>query len=214
MMLLGIDSCGAVGTIALARSSGDTVSPFAQTKMEGKTFAAQIAPALREILAAQGLGREDIEAIVVVNGPGSFTGVRIGVSSAKALAEALGVPLLAVSRLAVLAFKANTEAAALDAGRGEFYFRRQTNEALVAPEEIRERLHGALAVCEESAARVFSGAVLVDAPTAAEALVYAAPRLRARDFDDVAALDGNYVRRSDAELFAKPGARLSTIAKA
>ena len=108
---------------------------------------------------------------------------------------------VAVSRLAVLAGKAGTNAAALDAGRGEFYFRLDKAEALLTPEEIRTRLEGPLAVCEESALQAFPDAILVQPPTAADALRFALPRLAANDFDDVAAVDGNYVRRSDAELF-------------
>jgi tRNA threonylcarbamoyladenosine biosynthesis protein TsaB len=206
-MLLGIDTCGASGTIALVRWSDGAVSPLVQAELAGKTFAAQLVPKIQDLLASQGSNLEDLKAIVVVNGPGSFTGLRIGVSSGKALAEALSLPLLAVSRLAVLAQKAQADMAALDAGRGEFYFREQKQEALFTPEEIRMRLIGTLAVYEESAALAFPEAVLVDPPTAVDALVYAEPRLVAKEFDDIAMLDGNYVRRSDAELFVTPGAR-------
>lgn len=206
-MLLGIDTCGALGTIALARWNDGTVSLLVQAELAGKTYAAQLVPKIQDLLAAQGSSLEDLKAIVVVNGPGSFTGVRIGVSSAKALAEALSLPLVAVSRLAVLAQKAQADMAALDGGRDEYYFREQKQESLFTPEEVRGRLNGTLAVCEENAAHAFPAAVLVDPPTAADALVCAVPRLQAKDFDDIAMLDGNYVRRSDAELFAKPGAR-------
>src|SRR5271156_3143634 len=206
-MLLGIDTCGATGTIALTRCSNDAVSLVAQVELAGKTYAAQFVPKINELLEAQDSVSEELKAIVVVNGPGSFTGVRIGVSSAKALAEALRIPLLAVSRLAVLAQKAGTDAVALEAGRGGFYFRAQSRETLLTPEEIRKQLSGALGVCEESAAQSFREVVLVDPPSAADALVFAMPRLQAKRFDDVAMLDGNYVRRSDAELFAKQGDR-------
>ena len=206
-MLLGIDTCGATGTIALARWNDESVSLVAQTELAAKTYAAQFVPMIHELLEAQGSGPEDLKAIVVVNGPGSFTGVRIGVSSAKALAEALGIPLLAVSRLAVLAQNGGNGAAALDAGRGEFYFRVQSKEMLLNPEEIRKQFSDALVVCEESAADVFPEAVLIEPPSGADALVFATSRLFAKDFDDVATLDGNYVRRSDAELFAKQGDR-------
>jgi tRNA threonylcarbamoyladenosine biosynthesis protein TsaB len=206
-MLLGIDTCGASGTIALVRWSDGAVSHLVQAELAGKTFAAQLVPKIQDLLASQGSNLEDLKAIVVVNGPGSFTGLRIGVSSSKALAEALSLPLLAVSRLAVLAQKAQADMAVLDGGRDEYYFRKQKQESLFTPEEVRRRLNGTLAVCEENVAHAFPAALLVDPPTAADALVYAVPRLQAKDFDDIAMLDGNYVRRSDAELFAKPGAR-------
>lgn len=202
-MLLGIDTCGAVGTVALASRSDGTVSQVEQKELAGKTYSAQLVPMIQELLGERGLGPKDLEAVVVVHGPGSFTGVRVGVSTAKALAESLDIPLLAVSRLAVLAHKAGTEAAALDAGRSEFYFRQRADEALLQPEEIRRGFRGSLAVCEESAAQVFPEAMRVEPPSASDALVFALPRLLALDFDDVMLIDGNYLRRSDAEIFAK-----------
>jgi tRNA threonylcarbamoyladenosine biosynthesis protein TsaB len=202
-MLLGIDTCGAVGTVALAHWEDGAVSPVAQAELAGKTYSAQLVPKIQELLEERGLSPRDIEAVVVVHGPGSFTGVRIGVSSAKALAEAREIPLIAVSRLAVLEHKARAEAAALDAGRGEFYFRAQGHEELLTRQEINDRVTGIIAVCEDNAVLAFQDALRIDPPNAADALIYAVPRLVARDFDDVAAVDGNYVRRSDAEIFAK-----------
>ena len=61
-----------------------------------------------------------------------------------------------------------------------------------------------LAICEVKAAAAFPEVQMVDQPTAADALAVALPRLLAKDFDDLGSLDGNYLRRSDAELFAKP----------
>jgi len=206
VMLLGIDTCGGMGTVALARWSDETISLIGQKEIAGKTYSAELVPKMQELLAEQRVELQDLEAVVVVRGPGSFTGVRIGLSSAKALAEALNIPLLAVSRLAVLTHKAGTDAAVLDAGRGEFYFGAISGEALLLPGEVRERLLGRLAICEESAARVFPEAILADPPSAADALLFAIPRLRGNDFDDVATIDGNYLRRSDAELFAKRAA--------
>ncbi len=206
MMVLGIDTCGVMGSIALARVEGGAVLVLAKTELAGKTYSAQLVPATRALLGTQSVDAGALDAVVVVNGPGSFTGVRIGVSSAKGLAEGLGIPLLAVSRLAVLAWKADTERAALDAGRGEFYFRDGSLETLRAAKDVSWSLPGGLAICEESTLRVFPEAALIDAPTAEDAIRFAAPRLLAGDFADVATLDGNYVRRSDAEIFAKaPG---------
>ncbi len=209
-MLLGIDTCGGLGTVALARWNGGAISVLGQKELAGKTYSAELVPKIQELLEEQGVGLQELEAVVVVHGPGSFTGVRIGVSSAKALAEALNIPLLAVSRLAVLAHKAETEAAVLDAGRGEFYFGTSSGEALLMPGEIRERVLGRRAVCEDSTALVFPEAVPADPPSAADALTFAVPRLRRRDFNDVATIDGNYLRRSDAELFAKHNRGLAT----
>lgn len=205
-MLLAIDTCGTTGSVALARWDGETVSILAHADLPGKTFSAQLVAKIRELLEERSVAVHDLTAIVVVNGPGSFTGVRIGVSAAKGLAEALRIPVIALSRLSLLASKAGMQSAALDAGRGEYYFGRygggQAMEALISADELREQ--GPFAICEPALARLWPAALLVPAPDASEALEAAIARLRAQDYDDVAALDGNYLRRSDTELFARP----------
>jgi tRNA threonylcarbamoyladenosine biosynthesis protein TsaB len=211
-MLLAIDTCGATGSIALGRWNDDqAVSVIAEATLANKTYAAEFVPKLKELLAEHGRSLAEIAAIVVVHGPGSFTGVRIGVSSAKGLAEALAIPIVAVSRLAVLAHKAGSDTAAIDAGRGQFYFGAQPQELLLTPDESRLVSVGTLAVCEETAARSFPEAIFIDPPSAADALMYAVPRLLAKDFDDAAVIDGNYVRRSDAELFARPATQAAPV---
>lgn len=208
MIVLAIDTCGPLGSVALGRVDPQDVLVLGETELAGRTYSAQLVPAVRALLANEKMDAAQLEAIVVANGPGSFTGIRVGVSSAKGFAEALNVPILAVSRLAVLAWKAATDAAALDAGRGEFYFRDGEHEALVTSKGIALSGPGSLAVCEPAAHSGFPDAVLVAAPSAADALRFAAPRLLASDFADTTALDGNYVRRSEAELFAKPSGKL------
>jgi tRNA threonylcarbamoyladenosine biosynthesis protein TsaB len=207
-MLLGIDTCGSTGTIALAQREGDQIAVRGTAELANKTYAALLIPRLRALLETHHVSLQEMEAIVIVNGPGSFTGVRVGVSAVKGLAEATNIPVLAVSRLKVLAQKARTPYAALDAGRGEFYFGDYTDghhEALMSVEELRAGASvSELAICEEKAAAAFSEAQMVNQPTAADALAVALPRWLAKDFDDLASLDGNYLRRSDAELFAKP----------
>ncbi len=203
MKVLAIDTCGPAGSITVGSVEDEAVEVLALTELAGKTYSAQLVPAIRLMLENLHIKVETLGAIVVVNGPGSFTGIRVGVSTAKGFAEALGTPTVAVSRLALLAWKAGLERAALDAGRGEFYFRNHTSELLLGAEDIPAT--EPVSVCEENAVRVFPQAVLVEAPTAGDALRFAASRVREEDFADMAALDGNYVRRSDAEIFAKAG---------
>jgi tRNA threonylcarbamoyladenosine biosynthesis protein TsaB len=207
-MLLGIDTCGSIGTVALAQREGDQIVVLASAELAGKTYAALLVPRIRALLEASEVSLPQIEAIVIVNGPGSFTGVRVGVSVVKGLAEALKTPVIAVSRLAVLAQNGQTPYAAFDAGRGEFYFGDYAgghHEALVSVDELRAAASiSTVAICEEKTAAAFPDALLVSQPTAADALATALPRLLKKDFDDLAALDGNYLRRSDAELFARP----------
>ena len=212
-MLLSIDTCGSSGSIALARLEGDTLDVFAEADLAAKTYSARLVPAIAELLAAERASVANLAAIIVTRGPGSFTGIRIGLSTAKGLAEPHALPILAVSRLAVLAHKAGCQAAALDASRHEFYFGRYDDplrEALLSQDAFEREaatLGSHLAVCEPSIHALAPAATLVDAPTAADALHFALSRLRARDFDDPVTLDGNYVRRSDAEIFSQPGGR-------
>jgi tRNA threonylcarbamoyladenosine biosynthesis protein TsaB len=207
-----------LGTIALARLKDDEPEILSQTELPGKTYSAQLVPAIRGLLAHHSAAIADLTAIVVTSGPGSFTGIRIALSTAKGLAEAHSIPILAVSRLAVLAHKAQiqtspglnsqVQAAALDASRHEFYFGDYSapspRESLLTAAQLGENaLSHHIAICEESALAVAPAATLVPPPTAADALRFALPRLRAHDYDDPVTLDGNYLRRSDAEIFAK-----------
>ncbi|HEX4068258.1 MAG TPA: tRNA (adenosine(37)-N6)-threonylcarbamoyltransferase complex dimerization subunit type 1 TsaB [Acidobacteriaceae bacterium] len=209
-MLLSIDTCGSLGTVALVRPENDEPVVLGQTELAGKTYAAQLVPAVRELLLAHNVRPSQIVTIVVTKGPGSFTGIRIGLSTAKGLAEAGHIPIVAVSRLAVLAYKGRTTAAALDASRGEFYlgdFSSAPTERLLARDHFLERaalLAEYLAVCEDVVHAAAPESTVVEPPTAADALRFALPRLRAGDYDDPVILDGNYLRRSDAEIFAKP----------
>ncbi|HTW49223.1 MAG TPA: tRNA (adenosine(37)-N6)-threonylcarbamoyltransferase complex dimerization subunit type 1 TsaB [Acidobacteriaceae bacterium] len=214
-MLLSIDTCGAVGTVALARRKDEGVEALALTGIAGKTYSARLAPTIREVLAAQGARVSELVTIVVTNGPGGFTGIRIGLATAKGLAELHGTPVIAVSRLAVLAHKAGKRAAALDASRGEFYVGEYgTDLSTGASERLLTRDHflqlsstlgGDLTVCETGAQALAPAATLVPPPTAMDALEYALPRVRAGAFDEAMTLDGNYLRKSDAEIFAPHG---------
>lgn len=212
-MLLAIDTCGPSGSIALARLYGDALDVIAETPLAGKTYSASLVPAIGEMLADHRTAVADLAAIIVTKGPGSFTGIRIGLSTAKGLAEAHGIPIVAVSRLAVLALTARTHSAALDASRHEFYlgsYGENHREALIDREAFEREaaaLGPNLACCEAVVHHLAPAAILAAPPTAADALRFTLDRLRARDFDDPLTLDGNYLRRSDAEIFSQPGAR-------
>jgi tRNA threonylcarbamoyladenosine biosynthesis protein TsaB len=214
MRLLLIDTCGSEGSVALADSSG----VIAKETLPGRSASERLIPVLREMLKSAGWSLGELTAIVVVHGPGSFTGVRVGVSAVKGLSEAGGVRVIAVSQLALLAAVAGDDVAGevcavLDAGRGEFYCgvyvgRRCVREALLDREGVVSASAGATRVVvweervEESLADLRPR--LVREPGAEDALPFAVERIAAGSFDDVAALDANYLRRTDAEIFAKP----------
>jgi tRNA threonylcarbamoyladenosine biosynthesis protein TsaB len=217
MLVLGIDTCGPAGSVALGRLDGHKMEILGQIELEGRTYSATLVAAIGKLLKRLGTGLKDVGCMVVVNGPGSFTGVRVGLSAVKGLAEGTGIPVVAVSRLEVLRLKAGVLSAALDAHRHEVFLRVETagptvTEMLAGVEELSAIGSGALrvAVCDEAAGALLAancpGAELmrVKAPTAADALELAAGRVQGGDFADVALLDGHYLRRSDAEIFGAP----------
>ncbi len=121
--VLGLDTCGAEASLALAQLTVSGMKPIQETTLAARTAGSLLTGALRDLLVASNLAPAELRAMAVVRGPGSFTGMRIGLSVAKALSEAAGMPLVAVSRLAVLAAITHADCVALDAGRGNLYVR-------------------------------------------------------------------------------------------
>ena len=243
MKILLIDTCGATGSIAIAETD-PRPAIVADTSLPGRTASERLVPAIKALAAHTNVGLKSLAAIVVVSGPGSFTGVRIGLSAAKGLCAALDVPLVAISRLAVLAHLAAPWPGArvyalLDAGRGEFYLGVYADGAALQ-EAMLTRAHVLAAIgspspgpaspnsggdggvgndrpaaivvaCEPAVAEALASLDprLVAGPGAADALPLALRRIQNHDFDDPATLDANYLRRTDAEIFAKPVAAKS-----
>lgn len=214
-LVLGIDTCGPMGSVALARVGVGGVEVLGQKELEGRSYSATLIVAVDELLSEFDAGLGSLRAIVIVNGPGSFTGVRVGVSAVKGLAEGRGVGVVPVSRLEVLAMKAGFGSAALDAHRGEVFLRLGDGRELLAGKDelgVVDRPEKIVA-CDDAAADLLQLAWLdaelirVDAPTAADAIALCAERVAADDFADVALLDGHYLRRSDAEIFGDAAVR-------
>jgi tRNA threonylcarbamoyladenosine biosynthesis protein TsaB len=167
------------------------------------------------MLRKAGLDLRALRTLLVVNGPGSFTGIRVGLSTTKGLAHAIGIPVVAISRLAVLASLAGVQGdflALLDAGRNEFYARRVEREWLASFEEIAALAEAGvpLVIASAGAETKIAERLAAWRPArvgpldACAAVRVALARLRSGAADDLAALDANYLRRSDAELFARP----------
>jgi tRNA threonylcarbamoyladenosine biosynthesis protein TsaB len=218
-LLLGIDTCGPSGSVALGRFFGALVEILGKTELEGRGYSATLVAAVAELLKIAGVALKDLDAIVAVNGPGSFTGVRVGLSAVKGLAEAARIPVVAVSRLEVLAWKTGVGSAALDAHRNEVFLRlhkagQAARELLAGADQLAQiRLEGVrVACCDDAADGLLRKAwpevelVRTEAPAAADALRLCAPRVEAGEFVDLALLDGHYLRRSDAEIFGAFGA--------
>jgi len=230
-MLLAIDSCGAVGGIALGEEAAehryegrDTSSSSGQgtgrsrlwfREMLGRSYSESLLPTVDEILREAEVSLDQVMCVMVVRGPGSFTGIRIGVSAAKGLAEGLAVPLIALSRLELLARRnpGGSAVAVLDAGRGEFFagFYREgvcETEALLTRDALSQAVAGSglpVLACEPE---VFSALgdlspTFVSAPTAVDALTVGGERFLAGSFDDVGTVEANYLRRSESEMLAR-----------
>ncbi len=223
-LILAIDTCGPTGSVALGRLAGRDLEILGQIELAGKTYSATLVAAVSELLRSAGTELRGLGGIVVVNGPGSFTGVRVGLSAVKGLAEGTEIPVVAFSRLEVLSRKSGVPSAALDAHRGEVYLRLERSgarpvELLAGPAELAaiDPAPVRVVVCDDGAATlasVWPGTQLVKAaaPVAADAFRLGEARLTAGIFADLALLDGHYLRRSDAEIFGTESERNPAVA--
>jgi tRNA threonylcarbamoyladenosine biosynthesis protein TsaB len=146
MLLLATDTSGRSGSIALARGDvDDNCEVIEVVSLSGGTFSAQLVPQIAALLTKHEFGKHDIEAFAVASGPGSFTGLRIGLAAIKALAEILQKPIASVSLLEAVAVGAKVKGrvmALLDAGRGEVYcgeYDVSGQSALVRTERLLKR---------------------------------------------------------------------------
>jgi tRNA threonylcarbamoyladenosine biosynthesis protein TsaB len=231
MLLLATDTSGRSGSIALAR--GDTAAAcevIEVAPLDGGTFSAQLVPQIAELLAKHGFGKHDIGAFAVASGPGSFTGLRVGLAAIKALAEILGKPIAAVSQLEAVAVGAGVQGmvlAILDAGRGDVYcgdydvtggsahvrterlIKGEDFFAEVRQSEARDRLapKARLATSDKLLAEAATSAGLsislvepIDAGTIAR---LGWRKIQAGETVSPERLEANYIRRTDAEILAK-----------
>src|SRR4051794_39055188 len=101
MLLLVTDTSGKNGSVALARASESAepseVQVIETVPLAGGTFSAQLVPQIAAMLAKHEFRKTDLDALVVVSGPGSFTGLRVGLAAIKGLAEILNKPIVPVS---------------------------------------------------------------------------------------------------------------------
>jgi len=164
-LLLSVDTCGPSGSVALGQLNFTSLTILGLTPLEGRSYSATLVAAVADLLANNGASLRDLQAIVAVNGPGSFTGVRVGLSAIKGLAEPASTPVVAVSRLVVLAMKAKLGSSALDAHRHEVFLRIGSNgtegmESLAGHAELAaiDPTPAQIAVCDEAAADLLANA--------------------------------------------------------
>jgi tRNA threonylcarbamoyladenosine biosynthesis protein TsaB len=123
--LLGFDTSTAASSACVLRADGESfeVIPPPERLVRRAAHASELMPAVAQVMERSGLDWPELDAIAVGVGPGAFTGLRIGVTTARALAHAAGLPLRPVSSLAALAagIDAEERLAVIDAKRGEVF---------------------------------------------------------------------------------------------
>lgn len=219
MLLLAVDTSGKQGSIALARGRTDgSCEVIEVVALEGGTFSAQLIPQIADLLSKHGFQKKDLGGFVVASGPGSFTGLRVGLAAVKALGEATRKPIAAVSLLEAVAVAGKGKVlAALDAGRGEVYlgdYEVGASEAKMVSERLVTRTE--LVGIAAGQTTIAAGKELAEALTAQRISVreIVHPRsdviaglgwrkILARETVLPGALEANYIRRTDAEIFAK-----------
>ncbi len=215
-MLLAIDTSTRTTGVALYNEAG-LVDVLQWQSQNNQTR--ELAPAVLRLLDRQGMTAAGLTTVAVALGPGSFTGLRVGLSLAKGMCLGLGVPIIGISTLAAIAWDLRTEAlpavAALDAGRGHYW------AAVFAPEhdylttpvlpeveplpELLKRVAGPAVYTGELSEEV---CLLIASSRGAEARIVAPPRervaalaalawrrLAAGQSDDLATLQPQYLSR-------------------
>jgi tRNA threonylcarbamoyladenosine biosynthesis protein TsaB len=217
MLILGIDTSGRSGSIALVRSAPEISETLDLVPLEGGTFSAQLVPQIAELLQKHGFTKQQIDGFAVVSGPGSFTGLRIGLAAIKGLAEILQKPIAPVSLLEALALAANREGniiAALDAGRGEVYVgayearngnaRCSSERILALPELLTSAAGEHIVTPDEKLAEALRQkgvhVTAVPQPQADYIARLGHQKLQAARTVTPEALDASYIRRTDAEI--------------
>jgi tRNA threonylcarbamoyladenosine biosynthesis protein TsaB len=247
MLILAIDTSGQSGGITLAEANVGSFRVIESAAIAGGTFSAQLIPTLAALLKKHGHGGKDLDGFAAASGQGSFTGLRVGLSAIKGLAETLEKPIAVVSILQAVAAGIVWAAGgnslnhpigrvAIDASRKEVFFGeyeclhpvapKMISESLITLSELADRikLWGATSNLATPDASVIdalrklidpnlfsqgfgfcmtSEISPVNRPTSEDIASLGAAKLLAGETVSVEALDANYLRRSDAEIFFK-----------
>jgi tRNA threonylcarbamoyladenosine biosynthesis protein TsaB len=226
MLILAIDTSWKHGSLALARGDGRNFELLETASLTGGAFSAELVPQIAAVLARRNLRKQEIDGFAAVSGPGSFTGLRVGLAAVKGLVEVLKKPIATVSVLEALALASGVTGrvfAALDAQRGEVFLgeydvRLKTLQATSLRQESLLTRQAFLAVLPARSTVVTPDASIaalvmpvgttlrqIERPGAEAIARIGLRKILAGQTVAADALDANYVRRSDAEIFSKPG---------
>jgi len=223
MLVLGIETSTAVSSVAIGGEQGMIASSLLA---RGRGHAEFLVPAVRFATEQSGVSLSSIGGVAVGIGPGLFTGMRVGLATAKAFAQALGVPIVGIASLDLLAFEVRYTTrlicACVDARRGEVFsaFYRQvpggvqrigeysvwTPERLAA--EVESRVEdvlfigdGALVYRQHlSGLRTEFASQSRAYPNAAGLIELALPRFIREETDSLYDLEPLYLRKADAQI--------------
>jgi tRNA threonylcarbamoyladenosine biosynthesis protein TsaB len=227
MLLLAIDTSGKQGSIALARAGeptadGGDFEVIEIAPLVGGTFSAQLIPQIADLLSSNGFTKNGIGAFAVGAGPGSFTGLRIGLAAVKALAEVLVKPIAAVSLLEACAVASAAQGkvmSVLDAGRGDVYVgeyeipadaAQVPRERMLGRSEFLAQAKGWTVVTPDfvlaEASRAVGLTVSILAPiSAADVARLGWSKIQRGQTVAPEQLEANYIRRTDAEMLERIG---------
>ena len=212
-MILAIDTTAEFGSIALVEHE-HVVEEVLLHSPDG--FGHILYDHIARLLDRHQVRLTNIDCFAAASGPGSFTGVRIGLAAVQGLAEATGKPVVAVSNLQALACFgwADLRATVLDARRGEIYGAIYDRDLNLRSPEVVMKFQDWIKSLPASGIELIStnpapfapfigGMPVVTAPRALASAIgwIAGRRFSAGETLDPAQVDANYVRRSDAELF-------------
>lgn len=209
-MILSLDTTSEFGSIALTECE-KTVEEVALHSPDG--FGHVLFQHIQALLARHSVAVRDLDCLAAASGPGSFTGVRVGLSAVKGLAEAAGKRVVAISNLRALASfgSASLRSPVIDARRGEVYAALYNNRLeLIIPEAVLKLDDWLKRLPHADSEFISAAPINTELPVviAPRELAAAIGRIAWMEFTsgraaDPAAIDANYVRRSDAEIFWK-----------
>ncbi|WP_094603417.1 tRNA threonylcarbamoyladenosine biosynthesis protein TsaB [Sporomusa silvacetica DSM 10669] len=219
MPILAIDTATLVSSVAIATTDTLVAELMIQTR---KTHSERLMPHIASLLNMAEITQTSLKAVAVSIGPGSFTGLRIGLATAKALTYALNIPLIGVPTLAALAFSCPVPgvilAPMLDAQKGNVYvglyeWREDAVYEIQPPRVLAfAAAQAELVKLEKPALMLGEAAVMHKAdivhpvpphvimPRAGSVAVMAQVMYGQGIRHDVAALEPLYIRRSEAEV--------------
>ena len=223
MRILAVDTATTSCSVAIVDQTS-LISEFTIDREE--THSKHLMDMIMTVTRMSGINFSDLDGFTVTRGPGSFTGLRIGISTIKGLAMASEKPVVGVSSLETLALQASYSqdliCPILDARKGEVYFsryrfqkghlKRQTKERVAPPDKAVDNLkesclfvgNGALLYKEmilEKMGEFASFAPMIQNTIRASTLAYLSmAKFENNDTDDVEKIEPYYIRKSDAEL--------------